>query len=209
MGLFDFFKRKSQVRESMGDAAISLHNSAVLLMDQGLYEPAEAKFKQSLMIYEEYFDVNCPAVVKGLENLARLYEKTSQFAQAELHYKRALAIKEKGLGSHHPDVIQSQENLAELHRQISQENSAGESKESATQTQPNMQGQNGMQALNASDSCHWALSHFDVTADTEDWHLDSMVRTTQDMALEDGYLLDIDAVKAMYLRRRTLMRPPE
>ena len=33
MGLFDFFKKKDPVREVMGDAAISLHNSAVLYMD--------------------------------------------------------------------------------------------------------------------------------------------------------------------------------
>lgn len=65
-----------------------------------------------------------------------------------------------------------------------------------------------MQTLNATDSCTWAFSKFDVTADTEDWHLDSMIRTTQGMALEEGYILDTDAVKEMYLRRRTLMRPP-
>ena len=29
MGLFDFFKKKAQVKESMADAAIGLHNSAV------------------------------------------------------------------------------------------------------------------------------------------------------------------------------------
>lgn len=337
MGLFDFFKKQEKVKESMANAAIALHNSAVLLLDQGLYEPAESKFKQSLTIYEEYFDVNCPAVVKGLENLARLYERTGQYVQAETHYKRALAIKEKGLGPDHKDVVEdlnnlaflylsqgqfaqaesnfkralsileknlgpdhssvgvslnnlaylydiqgghehasplykrslaiwekatgldhpdvapslnkvarllyfsqgqyaqaevlyiraleiseinhgvehpnlvpSLANLAELYKKTGRDKAAEAIEEHITAIQQNQRSEHGSskRTLSPSDSCQWARSHLDVTADTEDGHLESMMRTLQELAEEEGCILDIDEVKKMYLRRRTLMRPP-
>ena len=51
-------------------------------------------------------------VLRGVSNLAVLYEAQGRYADAEPLFKRALAIQEKALGPDHLDVANSLNNLA-------------------------------------------------------------------------------------------------
>ena len=68
-----------------------------------------------VMAFEEEFGSEHPTTAAFVFNLAKLYQKQSQYKNAEPLYKRALAIRENSLGNGHADVAASYNSLGQLY----------------------------------------------------------------------------------------------
>ena len=78
---------------------------------QGKDAEAEGLYRRALVIYEKALGKDHFNVAQTLNNLAVLYETSSQarYAEAEGLYRRALVIYEKALGDNHPEIAQHPE----------------------------------------------------------------------------------------------------
>ena len=101
-----------------------LDTESRMLIHQGRYSEAAKVTDEAVTVAEKQFGPNHPAVVKSLNNLAKLYQTQANYGEAESLYKRALAINEKALGPQHPRVAAVCENLAGLYRQIGKKSEA-------------------------------------------------------------------------------------
>jgi tetratricopeptide (TPR) repeat protein len=77
---------------------------ALLHFEVGLYEKAEAEYRQTLAIIEKTARLDDPRLAATLANLALLLAKNGRYAEAEPLSRRALTLREKIFGPHHPEV---------------------------------------------------------------------------------------------------------
>jgi class 3 adenylate cyclase/tetratricopeptide (TPR) repeat protein len=96
------------------DTAMSLHNLAFLLGEQGDLSAARPRYERALAIREKELGPNHPDTVMSLNNLASLLQDQGDLAAARPGFERALAINEKALGPDHPDTARNLNNLAAL-----------------------------------------------------------------------------------------------
>ncbi len=96
--------------------AVSLHNLALVLHDQGDFAGARVLYERALALHEKAFGPEHPYTAVSLGNVARLLRDQGDLADARLLFERALAIREKALGPEHPDSAADLNNLALLLR---------------------------------------------------------------------------------------------
>jgi tetratricopeptide (TPR) repeat protein len=118
----DLFKRSLDIGEAVLSAGHPergpvMHDYAVLLESNGMYEQAEEYYLKALEVMgRSGYGADHPRLGSTLNRLAGLYEELEFEDKAEPLYERALAIKERVLGKEHHDVGAILSNLAELLR---------------------------------------------------------------------------------------------
>jgi len=115
------FKRSIAIKEQVlgrehQDLGPVMHDYAVLLEGNGMYEQAENLYRRSIEVTEKGLGDDYPRLGSSLNKLAGVYEEMELADRSEPLYLRALAIKENVLGREHLDVGTILNNLAELMR---------------------------------------------------------------------------------------------
>ena len=115
------FKRSIEIKEQVlgrehQDLGPVMHDYAVLLEGNGMYEQAENLYRRSIEVTEKGLGDDYPRLGSSLNKLAGVYEEMELADRSEPLYLRALAIKENVLGREHLDVGTILNNLAELMR---------------------------------------------------------------------------------------------
>jgi tetratricopeptide (TPR) repeat protein len=105
--------RKNMARQT-GEAAKTLNNLALLLMNMGRKEEAENLLGQ--VIDARSFDESSFEGATVLQNLADLKREAGSYAESESLYHRAISMKRRLLQPDHPDLAQALNNLAVLYR---------------------------------------------------------------------------------------------
>jgi tetratricopeptide (TPR) repeat protein/class 3 adenylate cyclase len=100
--------------------AESLHNLALLYVEQGRYAQAEIQNLRALQIRESLSGGSHPEVAMSLHSLARIYTLQQRFEDAAQRYEAALHIFETTLGDVHPHVARCWEDFAEMLRSSDQ-----------------------------------------------------------------------------------------
>jgi tetratricopeptide (TPR) repeat protein len=81
--------------------AITLHNLADLLSDQGDFAGARPLFERALVIDEKMLGAEHQRTATDMSNLARVLRDTGHANEAEPLFHNAIAISEKALGRDH------------------------------------------------------------------------------------------------------------
>ena len=116
--------QQSDYLGSVGAQGVSMCNLAGCYYNQAQYAQAEPLFQSALVIYENKFGPDYPAVAAILNNLGSVHEHQGHLAQAESLYGRALKIDEKALGPDHPNVAVALRNLAGIYRSTHRDDDA-------------------------------------------------------------------------------------
>jgi Flp pilus assembly protein TadD len=102
--------------EPAAEQLARLNQEIVRLHGQGRYAEALALAQRSLDLSRRLLGDAHPAVAKGLNNLAALYQAMGRYAEGEPLYRQALALRRRLLGDEHPAVALSLNNLAALYQ---------------------------------------------------------------------------------------------
>jgi tetratricopeptide (TPR) repeat protein len=90
----------------------SEHNLAVILEDQGLFEEAEAIYRQTLATKEDMVGHEYPSTLRSVKNLAVLLAKRGCYGESLALFDRACAGLHEALGEDHPETRQFYESRA-------------------------------------------------------------------------------------------------
>ena len=102
--------RQAHLPDDHPELGSSLHELAVLYLDQGRAEEAEASCRRALAIFEQDLRSSGKAT-NSLDLLASIHHDQGRYDQAETLYRRVLAKQERELGTDHPDVASVLSNL--------------------------------------------------------------------------------------------------
>ena len=94
------------------DAASTMNNYALLLLEMGEEERAEKIIKESLKILEKSVGSDSPLLAYILNNMARAYNRLKKYEESEKILVRALEIEGKMMVSASPEVVTTLELLA-------------------------------------------------------------------------------------------------
>ena len=97
------------------NVATSLHDLALLYIDQGKYAQAEPLFQQALAIRETLFGSENEDVATSMNDLGVLYYLQGKYAQAEVLWQRGLDIRERVLAADNVLLAESLNNLTVLY----------------------------------------------------------------------------------------------
>ncbi|HKV60055.1 MAG TPA: tetratricopeptide repeat protein [Ktedonobacteraceae bacterium] len=97
------------------EATQLLYKAGDFLYFQGFYPQSRSLHQQALMIREQVYGSDDPAIAESLNALAVLSRLEGNFEQAERFHRQALSIREKALGLDHPATILSLNNLGILY----------------------------------------------------------------------------------------------
>lgn len=92
----------------------SMHNVALVLVDQGKLKEAEASLKKLLPGFEREYGTDHPQVNQVRDNLAVILEKLGNYEDALPLQKRAFKQLQESLGPDHDSTLNSQNNLGLL-----------------------------------------------------------------------------------------------
>ncbi len=98
------------------EAARLLYQAGIFLYFYGFYPQSQSFHELALVIREQVFGSEHPAVAESLNSLAVFARFQGNSEQAERLHQQALAIREKTLGLNHPLTAQSLNNLGVLYR---------------------------------------------------------------------------------------------
>jgi nephrocystin-3 len=94
------------------NAAISLNNLGLVLLQKGNFRAAEPLIRRALQILEAIDGPGHLSVARVVDNLAWALREKGDYDGAERLYRRGLEIHERTLGRDHPDTAQSLNNLS-------------------------------------------------------------------------------------------------
>ena len=93
-----------------------LHLTADLLVRDGKWDEAKARYDEALELGNEFFGPRHFRIASLLNNLAILHSDRGDYETARQVSRRALEIRIETLGEHHPDTADGVNNLASLER---------------------------------------------------------------------------------------------
>jgi len=98
--------------------AEALTNLAIMFVEVGYYEDAEAFYYEALDIQQKTRGDIHPEIASLLNDLAMMYDMMGDYNKAEEIYKKVLRIDRQTLGTNHPDVALTLNNLALVYNEL-------------------------------------------------------------------------------------------